>query len=126
MSAASGTFLEPYLGAWIPVLYTQSAWWTVFGLTGNLLFSSRFFFQWIASERKRKLIVPAHFWYLSFWGSVINLLYALHIDNAPVFFGVVALPFIYARNLVLLHSGAAGVPAKKDAATPLQPRLDPA
>ena len=50
-----------------------------------------------------KVVVPAHFWHLSFWGSVLNLLYALHIDNAPIIFGVIALPIIYGRNLVLLR-----------------------
>ena len=104
MNATNGTFLEPYLGVWLPFLYSSTYWWTVFGFLGNLLFSSRFFFQWIASEKKKKLIVPDHFWYLSFWGSVINLVYAFHIDNAPIIFGVIALPFIYGRNLVLLHA----------------------
>ena len=103
MSVTAGHFLGPYLGQWLPFLYTSSYWWTLVGFSGNLLFSSRFLFQWIASERRRKLFVPEYFWQLSFWGSVLNLIYALHIDNAPVFFGVAALPFIYGRNLVLLR-----------------------
>src|SRR5438105_10925732 len=107
MNANGGTFLRPFLGDWAPLLYTSSYWWTAFGFLGNLLFSSRFIFQWIASEKRKRLFVPAHFWHLSFWGSVINVIYALHIDNAPIFFGVVALPIIYARNLVLLHRGRA-------------------
>jgi hypothetical protein len=32
----------------------------------------------------------------------LNVIYAFHIDNAPIIFGVIALPFIYGRNLVLL------------------------
>jgi lipid-A-disaccharide synthase-like uncharacterized protein len=109
MYATGGTFLRPFLGDWLPLLYTSSNWWTVFGFLGNLLFSSRFFFQWIASEKRKRVVVPTHFWYLSFWGSVINLIYALHIDNAPIFFGVVALPIIYGRNLMLLHRTRKGV-----------------
>src|SRR6478672_8783449 len=111
MHASSGTFLRPFLEGWLPFLYVSSYGWTFFGFIGNLLFSSRFFFQWIASEKSKCIIVPAHFWYLSFWGSVINLIYALHIDNAPVFFGVLALPIIYGRNLVLLHSSEQKNPA---------------
>jgi len=103
MNTSSSHFLEPYLAHWLPSLYISSYWWTVLGFFGNLLFSSRFFFQWIASERRRKLFVPGYFWQLSFWGSVINLIYALHIDNAPFLFGTLALPFIYGRNLVLLR-----------------------
>jgi lipid-A-disaccharide synthase-like uncharacterized protein len=101
---ANGTFLQPYLGMWVPLLYTSSGWWTLIGFAGNLLFSSRFVFQWLISEKRKKVIVPAHFWYLSFWGSVLNLIYALHIDNAPIVLGVIALPIIYGRNIILLHS----------------------
>jgi lipid-A-disaccharide synthase-like uncharacterized protein len=121
---ANGHFLQPYLGQWLPFLYTSSYWWTVLGFVGNILFSSRFFLQWLASERQKKVIVPSYFWYLSFWGSVLNLIYALHIDNATIIFGVIALPIIYGRNIILLHS------ARKDGKRPKEPllrtRLDPA
>lgn len=121
MNASGGTFLKPLLVHWLPVLYTSSYWWTVFGFVGNLLFSSRFLFQWIASEKRKRVVVPAHFWYLSFWGSVINLVYALHIDNAPIFFGVVALPVIYGRNLVLLHRARVPSPSTPNA-RPVHPQ----
>jgi lipid-A-disaccharide synthase-like uncharacterized protein len=109
---ATGGFLQPYLGIWLPLLYTSSGWWTVVGFTGNILFGSRFVLQWLASEKEKKVVVPAFFWHLSFWGSVINLVYALHIDNAPIIFGVAALPFIYGRNLYLLYRP--GQPRKKN------------
>ena len=98
-----GHFLEPWLGGVIPWLYMSSLWWTIIGFAGNFLFGSRFFFQWIASERRQCVVVPAHFWHLSFYGSVLNLFYALHLDSAPLLLGVAALPFIYGRNLVLLR-----------------------
>lgn len=103
MNTVTGQFLQPALQTWMPWLYNHSYWWTVFGFLGNALFSSRFLLQWLASEKKRSLVVPAYFWHLSFWGSVINVIYAFHIDNAPIIFGVIALPFIYGRNLVLLR-----------------------
>ncbi len=98
----SGQFLEPLLGEWLPWLYVSSWWWSGVGFAGNILFGSRFIFQWLESERKQCVVVPAHFWHLSFWGSVLNLFYALHLDSAPLLLGVAALPFIYGRNLVLL------------------------
>ncbi len=116
MNITGGTFLRPLLEGWLPFLYTSSYLWTLFGFAGNLLFSSRFFFPWLASEKRKCVVVPAHFWYLSFWGSVINLIYALHIDNAPIFFGVVALPIIYGRNIFLLHASA-------DRDSAMRPRL---
>lgn len=132
MNVPSGQFLQPYLGTLLPYLYSSNYWWTFFGFAGNLLFSSRFVLQWLASERRQKLIVPAYFWHLSFWGSVINLIYALHIDNAPILFGVIALPFIYGRNLVLLRKTAApaaeqrAVPRRAKPGSPMRPSFGPA
>jgi lipid-A-disaccharide synthase-like uncharacterized protein len=48
------------------------------------------------------LVVPPIFWHLSFWGSLVSLVYAFHVDKLPIILGFVALPFIYGRNLVLL------------------------
>jgi lipid-A-disaccharide synthase-like uncharacterized protein len=112
----AGTFLEPWLRHALPWLYVSTWWWTAVGFAGNILFGSRFIFQWLESERKGKLVVPGYFWQLSFWGSVLNLVYAFHLDSAPLILGVAALPFIYGRNLVLLkrseqsqgNDGAAG------------------
>lgn len=109
MSDASG-FLQPLLGPLLPFLYVDSVWWTAFGLLGNALFSSRFVIQWLHSERKKQLVVPPLFWHLSFWGSAISLVYALHIDKVPVILSFAFLPPLYARNLILLKrgGGAAG------------------
>ena len=102
MSTVPGQFLQPVIQGWLPWLYNHSFWCTVIGFFGNALFSSLFLLQWLSSEKKGSLVVPSYFWHLSFWGSVINVVYAFHIDNAPIIFGVIALPFIYGRNLVLL------------------------
>lgn len=96
-------FLKQHLNDFIPWLYIESYWWTVFGVFGNILFTSRFLFQWLHSEIKKKLIVPWYFWYISFVGSVINLIYSFHVDKLPFILGFVFLPFLYARNIVLLH-----------------------
>jgi lipid-A-disaccharide synthase-like uncharacterized protein len=95
-------FLEGYLGSYLPWLYVDSLWWTAFGLLGNAAFSSRFVVQWLMSEKHKKVVVPPVFWHLSFWGSVVNLLYAIHLDKLPLILGFAFLPFIYFRNLVLL------------------------
>ncbi len=122
----TGQFLEPYLGSWLPLLYRNSYIWTALGFFGNVLFSSRFILQWLSSERKGCLVVPAYFWHLSFWGSVINLVYALHIDNAPIIFGVIALPFIYGRNLILLRRTAETSVQVRKSERSLEARLKPA
>jgi lipid-A-disaccharide synthase-like uncharacterized protein len=96
-------FLQPFLRPYIGWFYAHSYWWTAFGLVGNALFSARFLVQWLVSEKQKKIIVPPIFWYLSFWGSVVSLIYAFHIDKLPVILGYVALPIIYGRNLMILR-----------------------
>jgi lipid-A-disaccharide synthase-like uncharacterized protein len=105
MNEANG-FLQPWLGSALPWLYTDSYLWTAVGLSGNAIFSSRFVIQWLQSERKRQLVVPPLFWHLSFWGSLISLVYALHIDKLPIILSFAFLPFLYFRNLVLMRRGA--------------------
>ena len=102
----TGGFLAPFmpgvLGSW---LYVDSMLWTVVGFAGAGIFGSRFLFQWLSSEKHKTLVVPWYFWHLSFWGSTLNLLYALHLDKAPLIFGTIFLPVLYGRNLMLLHRG---------------------
>lgn len=106
-----------FLGPRVPevigqFLYADSLVWTAIGFAAAGLFGSRFLFQWLHSERQRRLVVPWYFWHLSFWGSVLNLLYALHLDKAPLIAGTLALPFIYGRNLILLGRDSAGAPSQ--------------
>lgn len=98
-------FLAPYLQSLLPWLYTSSSLWTMVGFAGALIFGSRFVFQWIHSEKRKRLVVPSYFWHLSFWGSTFNFIYALHLDKAPLILGSCFLPFLYGRNLVLLYRG---------------------
>lgn len=91
--------------------YHESWWWTAIGLGGNALFGSRFLIQWLHSERHKRLIVPPIFWHLSFWGSIIMLIYGLHLDKVPVILGYVFLPFLYARNLKLMRRSPLTAPA---------------
>ncbi len=102
-------FLQPLLGQLLPWLYVDSGWWTAFGLLGNALFSSRFVIQWLHSEKRKELVVPPIFWHLSFWGSTVSLVYAVHIDKLPILLSFSFLPFLYARNLILLRRGPAKV-----------------
>jgi lipid-A-disaccharide synthase-like uncharacterized protein len=99
---ASNGFLFPLIGHSLPWLYSESWAWTAIGLTGAGLFSSRFVIQWLLSEKKKQLVVPPIFWQLSFWGSALQLIYALHIDKLPIILSYAFLPFLYARNLWLL------------------------
>jgi len=99
-------WLEPLLGRW---LYADSPLWTVVGFLGAAIFGSRFILQWLQTEKEKKLVVPWHFWHLSFWGSLLNLLYFMHLDKAPLILGNCFLPFLYGRNILFLRKeGAKG------------------
>lgn len=101
-SSAEG-FLSPYLGAHMPWLYVNSGWWTLLGFIAGFTFSGRFVLQWLYSEKAKKVVVPGLFWHLSFWGSVLNVIYLMHVDRAPLIFANFFLPFLYGRNLFLLY-----------------------
>jgi len=74
----------------------------VVGFVGQGFFFSRFFVQWIASERAVKSVMPTAFWILSIIGSVLLATYALY-EKSPVFILAYAPNvFIYTRNLMLL------------------------
>ncbi len=96
-------FLFALSGADAGWFYRESAWWTAFGYAGNAVFASRFVLQWLHSERRKELIVPPIFWHLSFWGSLVSLIYAFHIDKPPVILSFIFLPILYGRNLMLLY-----------------------
>ena len=77
--------------------------WVAFGLTGQLLFGSRFVVQWIASERKKVSYIPIGFWYLSLCGGIITLIYAIHIQDTVFTIAQSGGLIVYARNLMLIY-----------------------
>lgn len=75
---------------------------TLLGLVGNLVFSTRFFVQWLESEKKGQSVIPLSFWYWSIGGSVIMCTYFI-FQRDPV--GILAYfpnSLIYMRNLTLI------------------------
>ena len=77
--------------------------WVIVGFVGQLVFSMRFLVQWIASERRKRSVIPSSFWYLSIGGGLVLLLYAIH-KRDPVFIAGQAIgAFVYVRNLMLIH-----------------------
>jgi lipid-A-disaccharide synthase-like uncharacterized protein len=76
--------------------------WLTIGFLGQALFTARFLVQWIASERKRRSVVPAAFWWLSLLGGTALLAYAVFRRDPVIITGQVMGLFVYARNLMLL------------------------
>ena len=76
--------------------------WKVIGWMGNLAFTARFLVQWYATERRREVVVPEAFWWLSIAGSWLLLAYALVHKRDSVFIFANLFNWIpYLRNLVI-------------------------
>lgn len=76
--------------------------WLAVGLIGQVLFSARFFVQWLQSERLKKSVIPSAFWYFSMAGGVTLLAYAIHRKDPVFIIGQGTGLFIYFRNLQFL------------------------
>lgn len=77
--------------------------WVILGLFAQFLFFMRFFVQWIVSERKRESTVPISFWYFSIAGSLLLLIYSIHIKDIVFILGQSMGSFIYMRNLIFIY-----------------------
>jgi lipid-A-disaccharide synthase-like uncharacterized protein len=75
----------------------------VIGFLGQGLFASRFIVQWIYSEKEGKSVIPIHFWYLSIFGGLGLLVYAISRQDPVIIMGQVFGIFIYTRNLYLIY-----------------------
>ena len=73
------------------------------GFIGQGLFASRFIFQWIYSEKKGESYIPIIFWYLSIFGGLGLLTYAIFRKDPVIITGQAFGIFIYLRNLVLIY-----------------------
>ncbi len=81
-----------------------SLFWMVWGTIAQLVFISRFFYQWIYSENRKESLLPLGFWIISTVGSLMIFSYSI-IRLDPVLFAAHSLGlFIYMRN-ILLHCG---------------------
>jgi lipid-A-disaccharide synthase-like uncharacterized protein len=77
--------------------------WLGIGFLGQALFSARFLAQWVASERRRRSVVPRVFWYFSVAGGLTLLAYAVHRWDPVFIVGQAAGLVVYARNLYFIH-----------------------
>ena len=74
------------------------------GFIGQGLFASRFIFQWIYSEKKGESSIPLIFWYLSIFGGIGLLTYAIFRKDPVIIIGQLFGIFIYLRNLILIYN----------------------
>ena len=88
-------FHEIVTGADIPSLIL---FW---GALGQVVFSLRFVYQWIFSERRRESVLPTGFWVISLAGSFMLIIYAIFRRDPVIFIGQLFGTVVYSRNIYI-------------------------
>lgn len=75
----------------------------VWGGVSTGIFSLRFFYQWISSERSDNSVFPLGFWIISIIGCGMLLIYGILRRDPVLIIGQFFSAVIYSRNIVLLR-----------------------
>lgn len=90
----------------IELLFKNEAiplWLLVLGVVAQVIFTLRFVYQWILSERNKESSLPMGFWVLSLIGAGMILSYAIIREDPVLFVGHLFGLIIYARNAYLIR-----------------------
>ena len=77
--------------------------WKLIGLIGTLLFTARWFVQFYATRKFKRVVMPMSFWYLSIVGSVMTLAYFIWGKNDSVGILQNAFPMFVSVYNVFVH-----------------------
>lgn len=77
-------------------------WLLILGIVSQVVFTFRFIFQWLYSEKNKESSLPFGFWALSLIGSLLILTYAIFRKDPVLLVGHILGATIYVRNLILL------------------------
>lgn len=76
-------------------------WLLMLGIGSQILFTFRFIYQWIYSEKYKVSELPVGFWRLSAAGATLILIYAIFRRDPVLLVGHIAGLTIYVRNIVI-------------------------
>ena len=80
------------------------AWLIVMGILGQVIFTLRFIYQWIYSEKRKQSALPLGFWVISLIGSLLILAYGI-IRRDPVLIVAQCFGFVvYLRNIIIIRN----------------------
>ena len=74
----------------------------ILGVVAQVLFTLRFVYQWIYSERKKESMLPMGFWLMSFAGSSLIFIYAIFRRDPVLFLAHLSGLIAYSRNIYIL------------------------
>lgn len=81
-------------------------WLLLLGSIAQIIFTFRFIYQWIYSEKKKTSSLPFGFWLLSVIGASLILTYAIFRKDPVLFAGHSLGLIVYLRNLFILKNEA--------------------
>ncbi|MGB7786598.1 MAG: lipid-A-disaccharide synthase N-terminal domain-containing protein [Salinimicrobium sp.] len=76
-------------------------WLIYLGSGAQIIFTFRFIYQWIYSEKVKESVLPLGFWLLSLTGASLILIYAVLRKDPVLFVGHFIGSVIYTRNIIL-------------------------
>lgn len=79
-------------------------WLLVLGSVAQLIFTFRFVYQWLYSEKRKTSSLPFGFWFLSLLGASMILAYAIFRKDPVLFAGHTLGLLVYIRNLFILKN----------------------
>lgn len=79
-------------------------WLLILGSVAQIIFTFRFIYQWIYSEKKKISSLPLGFWVLSLVGSSLILIYGILRKDPVLIAGHLFGSVIYIRNLFILKN----------------------
>ena len=71
------------------------------GIIGQCIFTFRFVYQWLYSEKRKQSVLPIGFWIISITGSIMVLSYAIFRKDPVLFVGQLFGVVVYSRNILL-------------------------
>ena len=77
-------------------------WLLLLGIISQIVFTFRFVYQWMYSEKHKESSLPFGFWALSLIGSILILTYAIFRKDPVLLVGHLLGATIYVRNLIIL------------------------
>jgi len=83
-------------------------WLIILGSIAQIIFTLRFIYQWIYSEKKKESILPLGFWILSVTGSILIITYAVLRKDPVLFTGHIFGSLVYIRNIFLIKNSENG------------------
>ena len=92
--------------AFFHVETTTELVWILIGFLAQVLFGGRFILQWLRSEKAGESVIPVGFWWLSIFGGLLMLAYAIYRWDPVFMLGQALGLLVYVRNLVLIRRTA--------------------